>query len=152
MDLLGYALAYHALGLCEIPMKPGTKRPACRKWRHFQLERPPERQLRRWFGNASNLGIAVVLGVVSGFLVCRDYDDLRAYGRWARKYPYFAKILPTVETGRPGRHVYCERDDGRAALYQTAHSDASRAVAAARAGRPDPGDWQAHALGTHKGR
>jgi len=51
-----------------------------------------------------------VLGSVSGGLVCRDFDAMAAFEAWAAEYPALAKELPTVETGRPGRHVYCRAD------------------------------------------
>ena len=47
----------------------------------------------------------MVLGEVSGFLACRDFDDPEAYKRWAENHPELAMELPTVKTGR-GFHVY----------------------------------------------
>jgi hypothetical protein len=49
--------------------------------------------------------LAVVLGDVSGGLVCRDYDDSAAFGRWSAAHPNYATALPTVATARGG-HVY----------------------------------------------
>lgn len=43
---------------------------------------------------------------MSGNLAVRDFDNMAAYERWASEYLSFAETLPTVETGRPGRHVY----------------------------------------------
>lgn len=106
--MLEEALRYHALGLCIIPIKPRKKQPACRSWSQYQTNRPSEGQLRKWFGTEKNL--AVVCGPVSGGLIVRDFDDMEAYERWASENPSFAQTLPTVETGRPGRHVYCRSE------------------------------------------
>ena len=105
MNLLDHALWYHDLGWCVIPTKPGTKKPACRSWQPYQTERADKAQLRRWFKDGKK-SLAIVSGPVSGGLVVRDFDDLDSYDSWAREHPTLANSLPTVETGRPGRHVY----------------------------------------------
>ncbi|MCA9109373.1 MAG: bifunctional DNA primase/polymerase [Planctomycetaceae bacterium] len=108
---LSKALEYHALGMSVIPLRPRTKIPAL-KWKEFQQRRPTETELQRWFGNDSDKGLAVVLGEVSGGLVCRDFDELDAYEHWAMEHPDLASKLPTVETHR-GMHVYCRTDFNR---------------------------------------
>ncbi len=113
MGKLEEALRYHRLGWCIIPIRPGTKRPACRSWKQYQTDRPDEAALRRWFGNDKPKSLAVILGEVSGGLVCRDFDCMASYERWAAKHPDLARTLPTVETGRPGRHVYLRADIGQ---------------------------------------
>jgi hypothetical protein len=100
------ALEYACRGWCIIPIKPGDKVPACKSWKQYQTDRPDAAALKRWFGK----GAPKSMGEVSGGLVCRDFDDMQAYERWASEYPEFAKTLPTVETGRPGRHVYAMAD------------------------------------------
>jgi hypothetical protein len=98
-------------GWSVIPIASGTKKPPRGLgWKRYQKARPSESAIKRWFGNGECHGLAVVLGEVSGGLVCRDFDDLAAYDRWAADYPRLATGLPTVETGRPGRHVYCRAD------------------------------------------
>jgi hypothetical protein len=68
--------------------------------------------MRRWFKTNGVTGLAVVCGPASGDLVCRDFDTLDAYRRWADARPELADLLPTVRTAR-GYHVYftgdCER-------------------------------------------
>lgn len=108
--MLDEALKYADLGMCIIPIQPGTKQPACRSWQQFQTEQPERRTLQRWFRESKNL--AVVMGDVSGGLICRDFDQMSTYERWAAENPTLARTLPTVETGRPGRHVYCRGDIG----------------------------------------
>ncbi len=102
---LDWALHYAARGWSVIPIAAGAKK-ARGKWGRFQGEPASEAQLCKWFGNGSGDNIAVILGAVSGGLVCRDFDTLDSYNRWAVAHPEWAAILPTVATAR-GRHVYC---------------------------------------------
>jgi Bifunctional DNA primase/polymerase, N-terminal len=109
---LEFALWYlDRFGFAIIPIAAGTKKPPRGfAWKAYQTAQPTVAQLRKWFGNGRGHGMAVVLGEASGGLVCRDFDDMVAYDRWAARFPHLAKSLPTVETGRPGRHVYCRCD------------------------------------------
>lgn len=107
--IMADALSYHAAGASVIPIRRGTKKPACRKWTPYERQRPDEKTLRRWFANGAH-GIGLIMGAVSGGLICRDFDKPEAYPLWAAAHPDLALRLPTVATAR-GRHVY-----GRAAL------------------------------------
>ena len=104
VDRLEVARAYHELGYCTIPVPAGSKKARIR-WSKWKSDRPDEQTIRRWFGNGKKSSIALVMGEVSGGLVCRDFDDEGSYRRWVVEYPKYAKSLPTVETAR-GRHVY----------------------------------------------
>ena len=75
------------------------------RWKQYQSTRLDERRLGEWFGNGKNYGMAVILGDISGGLVCRDFDTMEGYERWAAENPDLAKKLPTVATAR-GWHVY----------------------------------------------
>jgi hypothetical protein len=101
--ILADALSYHAGGLCVIPIRPGTKKPACH-WTVYQKRRPDQATLRRWFAKGGNQ-LGIIMGAVSGGVVCRDFDRLDAYKLWAAAHPELSRSLPTVETPR-GRHVY----------------------------------------------
>lgn len=105
MSTLDAALRYNALGWSVIPVQAGNKKPAVPSWKEYQSVSADEGQLKVWFGEG-NHNIAVVLGPVSGGLYCRDFDELAAYEAWADRYPDHAATLSTVETPRPGRHVY----------------------------------------------
>jgi hypothetical protein len=108
--LLNHALEYHRRGWCIMPI-PYGKKAARIKWGKYQKIRPDEKQLVKWFGNGRR-NIAVVVGTVSGDLVCRDFDTVQAYESWAAAYPDLAQRLPTVRTAR-GYHVYFQaRIDG----------------------------------------
>ena len=71
VDVLSAALRYHSLGWSIIPVAAGTKKPALRSWKPFQTNRADEQQIRDWFDKRDDLGLAVVLGTVSGGLTCR---------------------------------------------------------------------------------
>jgi hypothetical protein len=106
---LAAALDYARRGWSIIPIrhKPRTdgKQPAV-AWRAFQTRRPTETELRGWFGNGQTVdGLAVILGEISGGLVCQDFDTMEGYQRWADAHPDLAASLRTVETAR-GQHVY----------------------------------------------
>lgn len=74
------------------------------KWKSFQMVRPTPHQRGGMFGRKGVTGIAVILGQVSGGLVCRDFDEEGAYERWAQEHPDLAMSLPTCRTRR-GAHV-----------------------------------------------
>ena len=104
-DVLEAALEYRDLGWSIIPILAGAKKPPhWLKWKQYQECRADEHSLRSWFDGKDH-GLAVVLGDVSGGLVCRDFDEMGAYERWADDNAELAATLPTVATSR-GRHVY----------------------------------------------
>lgn len=103
-DILAAALACVQRGWSVIPIKSGTKVAAVR-WGKYQKRRPDRSELESWFGNGSGFELALVLGDISGGLVCRDFDDKADYDAWAAGFPDLARTLPTVATSR-GRHVY----------------------------------------------
>jgi hypothetical protein len=102
--MLDAALRYAALGLSIIPTAPNSKK-AAGKWKRYQKQPADEQQIRKWFGDGHDYGIAVVLGKASGDLACRDFDETEAYSLWALDHPDLDAKLPTVATSR-GWHVY----------------------------------------------
>jgi hypothetical protein len=90
------------------------KKPTLRRWRQYQTERPSLATVRKWFQTDRD-GVAVVLGDVSGSLVCRDFDQMDVYDGWAARHLKLANTLPTVQTAR-GRHVYCRCSDQRSII------------------------------------
>jgi len=105
--VLNAALSYYRRGWSIIPIPYQTKA-AVIHWKGYQKSRPAENKIRKWF-SGKPVNIAVILGDVSGGLVCRDFDKAETYQQWARQFPDLAKQLPTVQTGR-GYHVYFEAD------------------------------------------
>ena len=104
-----WATYYAKRGWSVIPLTH-EKKAAC-AWKRYQTSRADEAQLRRWFLEGRGVtgevvGIGIIGGAVSGGLAVRDFDKLDAYERWAEAHPDLAGTLPTVETPRPGRHVY----------------------------------------------
>lgn len=118
-ELVQAALTYHRLGLCVIPVRTGTK--VAQSWKRYQAERPSEATIRRWFASGSSNSVPFVMGPVSGGLICRDFDDLTAYERWAAQFPQLAQTLPTVETGGGGRHVYAKADSSQIGEFDRAY-------------------------------
>jgi hypothetical protein len=103
ITVLKWALRYHTLGWCIIPIPHGQKVARVR-WKQYQTKRPDEGQLHKWLeDNHSN--IAGVLGRVAGGLACRDFDTEQGYKQWAGEHSDLAGKLPTVKTAR-GYHVY----------------------------------------------
>jgi hypothetical protein len=105
MAILEAALSYHRRGWCIIPIRAGTKKPAISEWKPFQSQPPSLEDIQGWFGSDAHTALAVVLGPVSGDLVCRDFDKLDSYSTWSAGHPQLAATLPTVSTSR-GHHVY----------------------------------------------
>jgi hypothetical protein len=109
-DLLGAALQCLGRDIATIPVN-GKK--AAIKWKRYQTVMPTERELRQWFSNPKVSGLAVIH---SCNLVCRDFDKVESYEQWAAHHPNLANVLPTVETPRPGRHVYFRGKPGFVSL------------------------------------
>lgn len=113
------ALAYHARGLCVIPVPPpggdhDGKVPAL-AWREYQTRRPTEDELRAWFRVPMNL--AIVTGAISG-VVAVDLDSREALHWWARHRPY----TPWQTQTRRGFHLFYQHPGVRvpnAAKLQT---------------------------------
>ena len=103
-DILDEALRLHSMGLSVIPIDK-QKKPALRTWKPFQTTAAEEHQIHDWFDRRDDLGVALILGPVSGSLIVRDFDLEAAWMRWANEYPSLVRMLPFVETSR-GRHVY----------------------------------------------
>jgi hypothetical protein len=110
IPLLPSALAYHQLGACVIPTVAKAKRAAIR-WKCYQEHRADESKLREWFTDTDNgnLGIGIVLGTVSGGLLCRDFDKQSAYDAWKASHAKLSKLLPTSKTYR-GCQVFARCD------------------------------------------
>lgn len=111
--LLEAALAYSRLrGWAIVPIGrdwKGREKAVLAKWTPFQTTPPTDAHFERWFRRKNVTGLGVVLGPVSGGLVCRDFDRAASYHEWAAAHPDLAVTLPTAETGR-GFHVYFRAD------------------------------------------
>lgn len=104
-DTLGEALRLQRIGISVIPVG-NEKKPAVPRWKPFQHTPADERQVVDWFDRRDDLGLAIILGDVSGSLVVRDFDVGDSWQRWAAEYPKLEQMLPAVETSRERRHIY----------------------------------------------
>ena len=108
-DVLTEALRLQRIGISVIPIG-SNKRPAVPCWKPYQSRPADERQVHDWFASRDDLGLAIILGPVSGNLFARDFDIAGAYSAWESSYPSLARSLPAVATAR-GRHVYARHPD-----------------------------------------
>ncbi len=82
--ILDVARAATAAGFCVVPVKEdGTKAPDVRLWKQYQKARPTNKELRAWFdGKRQRTGLGIIMGEVSGFAECIDFDSTDAYVAW----------------------------------------------------------------------
>jgi putative DNA primase/helicase len=111
MAVLDDALALWRAGLSVVPVRrDGSKIPALASWKEYQARRPTEAEVRGWWDRPDPPGVGVVCGAVSGGLIVLDFEDRRAFDRWAvrvnESVPGCLDSLPMVETPGGGRHVY----------------------------------------------
>lgn len=115
-DIFETACGYVHAGFSVIPIRTdGTKRPDARvlpegKWKRFQESVPTQDELRRWFGNGCQRGIALVQGAVSGNSELLDFDAPGAYEEFhalcgEHGLPGIIDAMPLVETPSGGRHL-----------------------------------------------
>lgn len=104
INYLQDALICRHWGWSIIPVS--GKGPALAEWTSRQTRRPTDRRLGQDFGSRNVTGLGVILGRISDFLCCRDFDVVQSYLAWAAAYPHLAALLPTVQTYR-GFQVYC---------------------------------------------
>ena len=98
------ALRLSSMGLSVLPIKHREKKPTVKSWKSFQTSPATAQQIQTLFV-CDRVGLAIILGNVSGNLIARDFDDENGYLRWADKYPHLAAVLPRVKTSR-SFHVY----------------------------------------------
>lgn len=106
-EVLKAALFYHSLGFSVFPILPTSdKLPAVKRLGGIKRKPASVKRIKEWFGTGSTFQIGIMLGAVSGGLVCRDFDRHGSYHAWANAYPNLALTLPTVKTPSKGYHVY----------------------------------------------
>jgi len=108
LETLKLALTYLHNGLSVFPLRYGDKRPAIKSWKEYQVRRPTEEEVDKWFSKKLK-NIAIVCGRVSGGLVVIDFDSEEVFKEWLEKAPEEIKCLTKwtwiVKTGK-GYHVY----------------------------------------------
>jgi len=102
---------YSNFGMSVIPLAPNSKQPALSSWAEFQRRRPNEAEMRTWWGNGHQNGIAIVCGKVSN-LVVLDIDDPDKFGVALNAIGETLPDTPIVRT-RKGWHVYFKYPQNR---------------------------------------
>ena len=102
------AVAMLRAGLCVLPARPDSKRPALASWKEFQHRLPTEDEVRAWFD--SEAAMCVVTGAVSGHLEMLDFDaGGEAFDAWAElvrdEAPGLLDRLVIERSPSGGRHV-----------------------------------------------
>src|ERR1700738_1644559 len=119
LDMLAATTSMIESGLSVIPIAAdGTKHPAISvlpycwdekkqtdrpMWKPFQSQLPTTEDLKKWFGNGTIRGVAVVGGVVSGNLEILDFDEPGLYEEWldicdVQGLKAIIETLPLIET------------------------------------------------------
>lgn len=100
-DVLTWRERWQRAGLPTIPLRPGTKIPACVGWQ----ERSTAEQWQEVNSGSSNIG--VVCGGDYAVIDCDTYETYTAVNKWLREHGVSPLKIPTVTTASGyGRHVY----------------------------------------------
>ena len=122
--LYASAIDYHDAGFSVIPCRV-DKRPALTDWKEYQERVATYQEIDTWFSprNATtHHSIGVVLGKVSGNLVCIDIDGFAAVQAFYEQFPKVSGLTLTVMTGSgQGIHLYFRVD--KIPVNITVHND-----------------------------
>lgn len=106
------AIDYHDAGLSVIPCRV-DKRPAI-DWQEYQERLATYQEIDTWFSprnETTHHSIGVVLGAVSGKVVCIDLDGFDAVREFYVQFPKVSGLTLTVATGSgQGVHLYFRVD------------------------------------------
>jgi len=117
------AVARLRAGLCVLPARTDSKRPALTGWKEFQNRLPTENEVRAWF--ADEAAMCIVAGAVSGNLEMLDFDaGGTAFDAWAdlvrSESPDLFDRLVIERSPSGGRHVVYRCPDGVSANLKLA--------------------------------
>jgi hypothetical protein len=109
-SVLRVALAYINLGFSIIPIRPDGSKASAVAWGEYQNRLPTEQEVINWFDNDKGYGIAILGGVISGYLEIFDCDDAQLFEPWREAvealYPGLIGKLIIILTPSGGFHVY----------------------------------------------
>lgn len=102
-NLIKWALYYHSLGLCPLPLIPETKKPYV-EWKQFQQEPCTEDNIKGWWGKYPSANVGLVTGKRYGFTVI-DIDSEEALRQCKELIPD-SLHFPIAKSPRGGQHWY----------------------------------------------
>lgn len=120
-EKLRQAQHYYSLGFSIIPLPSKSKEPSI-SWSKYQVNRPLDEQVTKWWVKSPELNIAIICGKISGIIVI-DIDDKNKLPRdlffpptasvkTARGFHYYYKLKPG-QTIAPRKFPWGElRSDG----------------------------------------
>jgi hypothetical protein len=94
------AFVAHRAGLSVVPPKEDGSKAPIAEWKQYQMERPNETVLNRWYGDGRT-GMGIVCGAVSGNLEVFDFDDFGthlAFKEWAQASE-LGDVVERIEAG-----------------------------------------------------
>jgi hypothetical protein len=103
-EILRAAHEYLTAGFSVIPLRFNSKQPALDSWSEFQLRQPTTDEVRKWWSDGHQHGIAIVCGKVSGIVVL-DIDDPEKFGVALKAIGETLPETPIIRT-RKGWHLY----------------------------------------------
>ncbi len=106
MSTLKSVKAYLSKNFSVIPIKNRSKKPAISSWKKYQSQKPNDRELRKFWGNGSENGVAFVTGKISGLIIL-DADSPESVKFCQENFP----DTVTVKTGR-GYHYFFKFKNG----------------------------------------
>jgi hypothetical protein len=117
------AVARLRAGLCVLPARTDSKRPALAGWKEFQNRLPDETEIATWFADAQ--AMCIVAGAVSGNLEMLDFDaGGTAFDAWAdlvrSESPDLFDRLVSERSPSGGQHVIYRCQDGVSANLKLA--------------------------------
>lgn len=95
-----WAMRYRTNGCSVIPLRAGEKRPQVR-WTEFQTRRPTSDEIRRWWTDTPDAGVAIICGTVSG-LIALDVDPRNGANTSLKGLEL--PVGPAARTGGGGEH------------------------------------------------
>lgn len=107
VNMLEHALGYIALYWSIIPVDSKTKKPLVKSWKEYQLRLPTEDEIKSWYTQFPDAGVAIVTGKKSNLVV---FDIDPRHGGTDELFKQYNTV--SVKTGGGGKHFYFKYKEG----------------------------------------